>query len=407
MQTLAIPAATAPRVVATTRIASIDLLRGFIMIIMALDHVRDYFHAEALVQDPTDLTTTTPMLFFTRWITHFCAPLFMFLSGISARISGERKTRRELSRFLLTRGLWLVLLELTVVHWAWYFNFIGKGVDLTVIWALGISMILLAVLIYLPTRVLAILGLLMVFGHNLLDGIQVPGNTLQGFGWALLHEQRAFFVDGFMVLVGYPIIPWVGVMALGYCLGRVYAKDYPAEARRKLLLVLGITTITLFIIIRAINVYGDGRPWSVQPTFVYTVLSFLNTIKYPPSLLYLLMTIGPALLFLAWTERQPRWLGQQVSIIGRVPLFYYILHLYLIHLLAMLATTFSGHQWRDMVLEYALWTGRSSEQLAGYGFSLGVTWLVWAVVVLLLFPLCKWYDRYKRKHKDQWWLSYL
>ncbi|WP_276483191.1 DUF1624 domain-containing protein [Paraflavitalea pollutisoli] len=407
MQPIAIAAAAPTRVAAIARIESIDLLRGLIMIIMALDHVRDYFHADALVNDPTDLATTTPALFFTRWITHYCAPLFMLLSGVSARISGERKTKKELTRFLLTRGLWLILLELTVVHWAWYFNILGKGVDLTVIWALGVSMIVLAGLIHLPGWAIASIGLAMVFGHNLLDGVTVPGNTLQGSGWALLHEQRAFFVDGFMVLVGYPIIPWAGVMALGYCLGQVYAKDYPAQSRKKLLVVLGISAIALFIIIRGINIYGDGHPWSQQPTLVYTMLSFLNTVKYPPSLLYLLMTIGPALLFLAWTERQPGWLGQQISVIGRVPLFYYILHLYLIHLLALFATSFSGHSWRDMVLDYALWTGRSSEQLAGYGFSLGITWLVWALVVLLLFPLCKWYDRYKRSHKDQWWLSYL
>lgn len=377
------------------------------MIIMALDHVRDYFHADALIHDPLDLSTTTPLLFFTRWITHFCAPLFMFLSGISARLSGERKSKSALSVFLLTRGAWLILLELTVVHWAWYFNFLGKGVDLTVIWALGISMILLAALIHLPMWAIATIGLLMVFGHNLLDPVHVPGNTLQGFGWALLHEQRPFFIDGFLVLVGYPIIPWVGVMALGYCLGTAFTKDFPSARRKQLLIVLGGLVIALFIVIRAINVYGEGRPWSQQPTFTYTLLSFLNTTKYPPSLLYLLMTIGPALLFLAWTERQPGWLGRQISVIGRVPLFYYILHLYLIHLLAMMATTLCGLQWSDMVLDYALWTGRSSEQLKGYGFSLGVTYLAWALVVILLFPLCKWYDRYKRAHKDQWWLSYL
>ncbi|MDF2187794.1 heparan-alpha-glucosaminide N-acetyltransferase domain-containing protein [Paraflavitalea sp. CAU 1676] len=407
MQSIAIPAATPPRVVAASRIASIDLLRGLIMIIMALDHVRDYFHADAFINDPTDLTKTTPILFFTRWITHFCAPLFMFLSGISAYISGGRKSKKELSVFLLTRGLWLIVLELTVVHWAWYFNFLGRGVDLTVIWALGLSMILLAALIHLPRWGIATISLAMIFGHNLLDGIHVPGNTLQGFGWALLHEQRPFFVDGFMVLVGYPIVPWVGVMGLGYCLGQVFARDFPAEQRRRLLTLLGFATIALFIIIRAINVYGDGQPWSRQPTFMYTVLSFLNTVKYPPSLLYLLMTIGPALLFLAWTEREPGWLGRQVSVIGRVPMFYYLLHLYLIHLLAMFATSFSGHRWGDMLLDYSLWTGRSSAQLEGYGFSLGITYLVWVLVVVLLFPLCKWYDQYKRTHKDQWWLSYL
>ncbi|NII26789.1 DUF1624 domain-containing protein [Pseudoflavitalea sp. X16] len=407
MESIAIPAAAPQRVAATIRIESIDLLRGFIMIIMALDHVRDYFHADALVYDPVDLTRTNAFLFFTRWITHYCAPLFMFLSGISAFLSGGRKTKKELSLFLLKRGVWLILLELTVVHWAWYFNFLGHGMDLTVIWALGISMVFLAALIHLPLWAIFSISVLMVAGHNLLDGVHAPGNTLQGFGWALLHEQRPFTYNGFLVLVGYPIIPWVGVMALGYCMGSIYTKNYPAEKRRKLLMTLGFTLVALFIIVRAINVYGDGRPWSPQSSSLFTVLSFLNTVKYPPSLLYLLMTIGPALLFLAWMERTPGWLGQKVAVFGRVPLFYYILHLYLLHLLAMFATVFSGHQWSDMVLDYALWTGRSSAQLEGYGFSLGITYLVWIGVVILLYPLCKWYDQYKRTHKDQWWLSYL
>ncbi|MBO9565801.1 MAG: DUF1624 domain-containing protein [Niastella sp.] len=406
MQSIAIPVASPQRAAATTRIASIDLLRGFIMIIMALDHVRDYFHAGALVYDPLDLSKTSVALFFTRWITHYCAPIFMFLSGISAFLVGERKSKKELSLFLLKRGIWLVFLELTVVHWAWYFNFVGQGIDLTVIWVLGISMIALAGLIYLPMWAIISIGVAMVFGHNLLDGVHVPGNTLKGFGWALLHEQQPFTYNGFLILVGYPMIPWIGVMALGYGLGQLYKKDYPAEKRKQLLLTLGCSLVALFIIIRYINVYGDSHVWSKQSTPMYTVLSFLNTVKYPPSLLYLLMTIGPALLFLAWSERANGWLSLRVGIIGRVPLFYYILHLYLLHLLAMFATSFSGHQWSDMILDNALWTGRV-DQLKGYGFSLGVTWLVWIVVVVLLYPLCKWYDQYKRSHKEQWWLSYL
>lgn len=406
MQSIAFPLAAPPRAAAAVRIESIDLLRGLIMVIMALDHVRDYFHADAFVYDPLDLTKTSAFLFFTRWITHYCAPLFMFLSGISAFLVGERKSKKELSLFLLKRGVWLVFLELTVVHWAWYFNFLGQGMDLTVIWALGISMIALAGLIYLPLWAILSIGGLMVAGHNLLDGVHVPGNTLQGFGWALLHEQQTFTYNGFLVLVGYPIVPWVGVMALGYGMGKLYTKNYPAERRKKLLMILGFTLVALFIIIRAINVYGDTRHWSAQSSPLFTVLSFLNTVKYPPSLLYLLMTIGPALLFLAWTERTPGWLGQKIAVFGRVPLFYYILHLFLLHLLAMFATSFTGHQWSDMVLDHALWTGRET-QLTGYGFSLGITYLVWILVVVLLYPLCKWYDQYKRSHKDQWWLSYL
>lgn len=406
MQSIAISAPARERVVAATRIASIDLLRGLIMIIMALDHVRDYFHADAFLYDPTDLSKTSPALFFTRWITHFCAPLFMFLSGIAAYISGERKSKKELAGFLFKRGVWLILLELTVVHWAWYFNFLGKGADLTVIWALGISMVLLAGLIYLPYWAIFTIGIVMVAGHNLLDNVHVPGNSWAAFGWAFLHEQRPFEMNGFLLLVGYPIIPWVGVMALGYCLGKLYGKGYPAPQRKKLLLTLGLGLIALFIIIRAINIYGDARTWSTQASPVYTFLSFLNTTKYPPSLLYLLMTIGPALVLLALFERTPGRLGEKIVVIGRVPMFYYILHLYLIHLLAMFATSFSGHQWGDMILNNALWTGKV-DQLQGYGFSLGVTYLVWVLVVVLLYPLCKWYDQYKRSHRDQWWLSYL
>lgn len=406
MQSLAIPVVAPQRAAVTTRIASIDLLRGFIMIIMALDHVRDYFHADALVYDPLDLSQTNVALFFTRWITHYCAPVFVLLSGVSAYLVGERKSKKELSRFLLKRGLWLIFLELTVVHWAWYFNFVGQGIDLTVIWVLGISMIALAGLIYLPMWAILSIGIVMVAGHNLLDGVHVPGNSLKSFGWALLHEQQPFNYNGFLILAGYPMIPWIGVMALGYGLGQLYGKDYPAEQRKRLLLLLGLLLVALFIVIRFINVYGDSRVWSEQATPMFTVLSFLNTVKYPPSLLYLLMTIGPALLFLAWSERATGWLGQRVAIFGRVPLFYYILHLYLLHLLAMFATGFSGHAWSDMVLDHALWTGQV-DQLKGYGFSLGVTYLVWILVVILLYPLCKWYDRYKRSHKDQQWLSYL
>jgi uncharacterized membrane protein len=387
------------------RVESIDLLRGLIMIIMALDHVRDYFHAAAFTDDPLNLQTTTPILYFTRWITHFCAPLFMFLSGTSAFLVGTRKGKKALSRFLLTRGLWLVFLELTIVCLAWFFNIHFTIELLGVIWALGISMICLAGLIHLPRFWIAGIGLLMVFGHNLLDGIHVPGKSAASFGWSVLHEFSFYQFGHYNFFVAYPIIPWIGVMALGYCLGDIYKKEIDPAKRKKLLLGLGTCAIILFVLLRYINRYGDPSPWSQQKTNLFTVLSFFKVSKYPPSLFYLLITIGPGLLFLAFSEKWNSWLSEKIKVIGRVPLFYYLAHIYIIHIAAMIATNFSGHEWSDMV---SLSTWVSFEpKLQGYGFSLGTVYIVWALLILILYFLCKWYDRYKFAHKEKWWLSYL
>jgi uncharacterized membrane protein len=387
------------------RVESIDLLRGLIMIIMALDHVRDYFHAAAFTDDPLNLETTTPILYFTRWVTHFCAPLFMFLSGTSAFLVGIRKGKKALSRFLFTRGIWLVFLELTIVCFAWFFNIHFTIELLGVIWALGISMICLAGLIHLPRFWIAGIGLLMVFGHNLLDSIHVPGNSAASFGWSILHEFNFFTFGHYNFFAAYPIIPWIGVMALGYCLGTIYTKEVNAERRKKILLVLGSSAILLFVLLRYINVYGDSSHWSSQKISFYTFLSFMKVSKYPPSLLYLLITIGPGLLFLAFSEKWNSWLSEQIKVIGRVPMFYYLVHLYLIHIAAMIATSFCGHKWSDMV---SLNTWVSGEpKLKGYGFSLGTVYIVWAVLIVILYFLCKWYDRYKSTHKEKWWLSYL
>jgi uncharacterized membrane protein len=383
-----------------TRIQSIDLLRGVVIIIMALDHVRDYFHADSLRFVPEDLVQTTPFMFFTRWITHFCAPVFVFLAGASAFLSGRRKTKRQMSKFLLTRGLWLILLELIVVNFAWSFNIKLPFIGLGVIWVTGISMIALAAVIHLPFNLGLTLGIIIVCCHNLLDNIH-----FEGFFWSVLHEPKVFRLDeSRQVRVTYPVLPWIGIMILGYCFGRLYTKEFSLERRIKWLLITGAGAITLFILIRAINIYGDPRPWSDQPTEMFTLISFLNTTKYPPSLLYTLMTLGPAMLFLALTEKSSGGLTPPIIHIGRVPMFFYILHLYLIHLLAMFAAEFSGFNWTDMILERRTWI---DPQLKGYGFSLGVTYLIWAGVVLLLYPFCKWYDRYKSAHKEKWWLSYL
>lgn len=385
------------------RVQSIDLLRGLIMIIMALDHVRDYFHADALVYGPTDLSQTTPLLFFTRWITHFCAPIFMFLSGTSAYLVGVRKGKNSLAKFLFTRGLWLIFLEMTVINFAWYFNVTFPVVDFIVIWALGISMVFLAALIYLPIPVILVISLVMIFGHNLLDPIRVPGEGVDAIGWSLLHQQNIYFKGHFTLFVGYPMIPWIGVMSLGYCVGTLYNKAFPAAKRKKWLMIYGLSAIALFIIIRYINQYGDSFHWSTQKSAVFTFLSFLNVSKYPPSLLYLLMTLGPALVFLSLTENSRSWLSERIKVIGRVPMFYYLIHLYIIHIIALFATYFCGHTPGDMVL--TAWI-EFEPKLKGYGFSLGVVYLVWASIVMMLYFFCKWYDRYKRTHQ-QWWLSYL
>lgn len=385
----------------TFRVESIDLLRGLVMIIMALDHVRDYFHAGAMVSDPTDLSQTSVVLFFTRWITHYCAPVFMFLSGTSAYLVGQRKGKNALAKFLLTRGIWLIILELTVVNFGWYFNFYAS-IDFLVIWALGFSMIALAALIYLPLPLIMIIGLIMVFGHNLLDNTHVAGEGVSSILWSLFHEQH-FYNFKTTLFIAYPVIPWIGVMALGYCLGQLYAKEISADKRKRLLLLMGTAAIILFIVIRYINEYGDPEPWASQSSRSFTILSFLKVSKYPPSLLYLLVTLGPALLFLAITENARFGLANKIKVIGRVPMFYYLCHLYLLHLAAMVATLFCGHSPGDMILNN--WIA-FEPKLKGYGFSLGVTYLVWLGLVFILYFPCRWYDRYKRSHQ-QWWLSYL
>jgi uncharacterized membrane protein len=382
------------------RIESIDLLRGWVMVIMALDHVRDFFHEAAFRFDPTDLTQTTPEIFFTRFITHFCAPAFMFLSGTSAFLVGERKGKKALARFLLTRGLWLIFLEFTIIHFGWYFNFVS--IDLLVIWALGISMIFLAALIWLPLPWITGIGLVMVLGHNLLDTISFPGQGIDAKLWAIVHQMN-FFPGKPFLFVGYPLVPWIGVMALGYALGHFYRKEANPATRKKFLFWSGLVAIVVFIVIRYTNVYGDPVEWSTQKSSLFTFLSFLNVTKYPPSLLYLLVTLGPVLIFLAISEPLRGWLSEKIKIFGRVPMFYYLLHLYLIHLLAMFATYFSGKNPSDMILDIFVVL---DPKLQGYGFSLGVTYLVWTGVIILLYFPCRWYDKYKRSH-SQWWLSYL
>jgi uncharacterized membrane protein len=391
------PAITETATIKRVRIESIDVVRGVIMILMALDHVRDFFGNSGL--NPTNPATTTISLFFTRWITHFCAPVFFLLTGTGAYLSLGRKSKRELSQFLFTRGLWLIVLELTVTRClGWQFNLDYQVVMLIVLWALGWAMIVLSVLVYLPASIVTTFGVVMIATHNLFDSVQ-SSNPL----WSILHSPN-FIVNhpGRVVFVGYPLIPWMGVTAAGYGLGQIYS--WPPERRKAFLLPLGLGLAAAFFVLRAINVYGDPLRWTTQKSAAFTVLSFLNTTKYPPSLLYLLMTLGPALLFLwAVDAGTPQWL-RPALIIGKVPMFYYLLHIPLIHLIAV-AVCYARYGQAHWMFESPGLGQFPITQPPQWGYSLPIVYLVWACVVLALYPLCRWFAGLKQRRNDAW-LSY-
>ena len=410
-------ATTEPIDPARARIDAIDLLRGLVMVIMLLDHTRDFVHAGALqFQDPTDLSSTHVLLFFTRWITHYCAPVFVFLAGTSVYLQLARgKSKLQLSKFLVTRGLWLIVLEVTIVKVGITFNpdirFLGF---LQVIWVIGVSMIVLAALIHLPRIAIGAFGLVLIALHNLMDGIRVEGwggpespvPNVSAKLWILLHQAfNGFPILGFpspVVFVIYPLIPWVGVMAVGYVFGALYQLD--AQRRRRLLLIIGGATTLLFIVIRATNLYGDPSQWSQQKNLVFTVLSFINTTKYPPSLLFLLMTLGPAIIFLALVESENSQsrIRKFFVTFGRVPLFFYVLQWFTAHIISILLHFVFGKPtswlWRSPVEFF--------RPVPGIGFNLGVVYLSWIAGVLLLYPLCRWFADVKQRRKN-WWLSYL
>ena len=386
------------------------------MVIMMLDHTRDFVHNAAAQFDPTDLSRTNVVLFFTRWITHFCAPVFVFLAGTGAYLQLSRgKSKAELSRFLVTRGIWLIVLEVTVVRLGVTFSFdIRMFAFLQVIWVIGVSMIVLAALIYLPVKVVGAFGLLMIALHNLLDGFRVtgwrgPDTPTPGFAekiWMVLHQAfEPFPIVSFpspIVIVIYPLVPWIGVMAAGYAFGRLY--DLDAQRRRRLLLIIGVTATLLFVFLRAMNIYGDPAEWSGQKNAVFTVLSFLNTTKYPPSLLFLLMTLGPSILALAAFEsgRGRGWFREFFVTFGRVPLFFYLLQWPAAHLISLLLHLAFGKPTAWLFQTPIDWI----DGLPPKGFNLGVVYLCWIAGVLLLYPLCKWFAGVKQRRKD-WWLSYL
>jgi uncharacterized membrane protein len=377
------------------RLPSIDLLRGLVMLLMALDHTRDFFGNSGM--NPRDITE--PALFMTRWITHFCAPIFIFLAGVSAYFYGAAgRSRGEVSRFLLTRGLFLIVMEFTIIKLAWTFSLdIGFFVG-GVIWVIGASMVALAALIYLPSSALAAFALLMIAGHNLLDGVKAAdfGAGALAWVWHFLHEPAAIKIGpSSVLLVLYVLIPWVGVMAAGYALGPVFTLE--AGRRRRLLFMLGAAITLIFVLLRAGNLYGDPAPWTAQATTLATVLSFINCEKYPPSLLYLMMTLGPALILLAAFEVARGRLVDRVIIFGRVPFFFYVVHIYLIHILAVIFAflTTGDIQW--------LLGGPPESKPADYGLSLPGIYLMTLLVIMILYPLCRWFAAKKQEGKNWWW----
>ena len=416
------------------RIPSIDIARGLVMVIMALDHTRDFLHSWSQSHSPLDLSVTTPAIFFTRWITHLCAPAFVFLSGASAALSlssAADPTRGmglpAARNFLLRRGIILILIEFSLVNFGLFFDLQCRVFIFEVIATIGTGFILLSFLSRLPLKILLIVTLLLFFGHDLLPPPLMAAPAAAGgagIDWdrlikSLLWSPGAFQLTPRLLFdVAYPILPWLGIMLAGFVAGRWCQR--PAEQRKKIFFRLGLLSLGLFTVLRFINGYGDPDHWAVQKNTVFTVLSFLNVSKYPPSLLFSLVTLGVLFLVLAAAERRdngahpshaedPSHAGDRSNkatrillVYGRTPLFYFIIHMYLVHLLLFVIAFFQGFTWKDF--RFGPFQFGLPEK--GFGISLAGVYAVWVGVVIALYPLCRWYGRYKAMHPEKGWLRY-
>lgn len=410
------PARAALRRAAGSRIAEIDVLRGLVIVLMALDHVRDYFFANGMSVNPLNPDQTTPWLYATRWVTHLCAPTFVLLTGVSAYLQSTRgKTARELSFFLLTRGLWLVVLELTVISFAWSFSF-PYLIYLQVIWAIGWSMIALAALVWLPRMAVLAIGIAVVAGHNLLDPIAPADFNSFGMLWTLLHDGGPIFAGGTPVAFArYPVLPWMGVIALGYGMGALFAAAPPKRDRA--LLVLGLVMLVAFFVLRWFGLYGNstaglavgpfgaGASWRDQDSIGGAIMVFLDVQKYPPSLQFLLATLGAVFALWPLLGRLRGPVASALNTFGAVPFFFYVLHLYLVHLLVIAANAALG---RDVssFFNYLAYGFFAPERLAQPGFTLPWVYVAWITVLVLMYPLSRWWQGVKARRRD-WWLSYL
>jgi uncharacterized membrane protein len=388
------------------RLEAIDMLRGLVIVIMAIDHVRDFF-LFGTEQDPMANPNITAGLFATRWITHFCAPVFVLLAGVSAGLIAARKSRGDLARFLFTRGVWLVMVEIFIVSTLGTFSPGGIAqaggrifVSMQVIWAIGASMVALSGLQWLGRRACFVLGIAIVAGHNLLDPIW-PASKLVDQQWPLwvaLHSQMAIPVGPFLFRFAYPLLPWIGVMALGFGISEIF--EQPKARRDAIVLRAGAALTAGFLLLRAIVGYGDPNPWQMQPAGITaTVMDFLNTTKYPPSLDYLLMTLGPAAILCSFADRLTGAIKDVLLMFGRVPFAFYVAHFFLIHLLSVFLGMIQGFTVHQMMTTYRFYP-------KGYGIGLPWVYAVWALVLFLLYPLCRWMAGVKARRRD-WWLSYI
>jgi len=387
------------------RIETIDLLRGLVMVIMALDHSRDYFHYAAVSEDPLNLATTTPFLYFTRWITHFCAPVFLFLSGTSAWLQSGRKTKKELSRFLISRGIWLILVDLFIITLGSTGNIYFNYFIMQTLWAIGISMAILGLMIWLPFPVILATGLVIVLGHNLIDFAEAHHQGDFPTWWKFLHRGGEYPLwKGHSLFIMYPFLSWSGLMMLGYCCGKIFTA-YDAVQRNKILVRTGFGLLAFFVILRYTNVYGDPLHWSAQKNTLYTFLSFMDVQKYPPSLLYMCATIGPALIFMGSVKNTGSRLAKILTVYGRVPMFYYVIHFYVLCTISIVLYLSRGHSFAEGLKGVPGMPWKFTAP--GEGYSLAVTYGIWIAVVIALYPVCKMYDKYKRSHPEKKWLSYL
>jgi len=379
----------------------LDVIKGFIILLMCLDHVRLFLHSGSYLYNPTDPLQSSLPVFFTRWITHFCEPIFCFTAGLSAWLVGRKKTKGALSIYLLKRGLWLILAEITLVNFAWHFDVHFHTIFLSVFWMLGVGMIALSALIHLGRAELLLGCSLVILGHNMLDGLN-SGSLL----WSFLHapDIHRYILWGRHLMIADPLLPWVAVMGLGYGLGFTLHTDLSDIHRRRLFFKMSGICLTAFVLMRMGRLYGDPKPFMVYTGITRTLMSFFNVAKYPPSLQYLLLTLGVFFAALPIAERTKNVFSRFLSLYGRVPFFFYVVHIYVIHLLALLVAKANGWGWQAQIIN--IWPS-FERKLGGFGFNLGVVYLFWIAIISALYPLCRWFDRYKRNNPQKWWLHYL